>query len=1638
MRLPLLSLAIGLIVPCMSLGGVVINEIQSSNHASAYDDDGDAPDWIELLNTGPDPVNLAGWGLSDRLDDPFRWTFPSVELTAGERLVVWCSGKDRNGTGAGLSADSPDDIPGLVLWLRAEGEGYADGQSAATWTDLSGHGNHGAAPSNASRPEFRAGAVNGKPAFGFTKVAGQEFRLPVSSFDGLTNLNNFTVFSVGSWTGGEGTSGFFGAWHSSGGATPTHLEVGGDEAVSFRAGDMNRIEVTDVVRGGEWSVFSATLAGTQDSPLARLFKDGSLIGSRAESPGLIPLEDLDRMAVGNSQDDHHLDGEVAEVLLYNRPLDAAELAFLNVYLGTRYALPGASLPLIPQIHTSFSIDSGGEALVLTRPGGETEDLVPAVAIPQDASYGRSPDGGSPLAYFATPTPGAPNALESYGPPLARPVLSEPHGFKTSSFLLAITHPDLGATIRYTTDGSDPSPTHGTVYTSPVPVNKTTVVRAAAFKPGALPYRAVATQSYLFLDDIVDQTAAVPPGYPADWDGFAEISYAISPTIASRPGYESKMKAALESFPSLVISIAPDDMFGVEGIYSNPRRHGYEKVASAEWITPDGSIDVQVDAGLRIHGGASRYMDRTPKKSLRLSFRGIYGEDRLKVPVLGDLGTLPSFDTIILRGEYNNSWLATVSSGRDRGTNMRDEFLRNTQALMSGQASRGNHVHLYINGLYWGVYNPCEAPDAAFAANLFGGDSEEYDAVNHDGVKDGDNIAWEAMRAIAEAGLSSPEQYAAIQQYLDVDQFIDYMMVNIYGANQDWPDNNWAATRRRQPGAGYKFWMWDGEKAMESENSNRTNPPRSSFNYDNPAVIYMALRDNAEFRLRFADHVHRHCFNGGVLAADVVAQRYAAHAALVEAGVFGEEARWGAYRNEIFDLDGPSPIYSLDPHWLAERDRLLDDYFPGRTDFVVEEFREEDLYPSIDAPVFSQHGGQLTAGQTVTITANGGTIYYTLDGSDPRVEITGAVSPTAMAYAAPLVLSGHKTLKARVVNGGEWSALNEADFHTMLPESVFKPAGSGDWTLNSNWTPSPYPNGAGESALIHAPVGGDRNVNLRAPVTVGNLRFDETGNLFRNRLRDQLTGKTLTFNGGGADALLQVDGDGSGYVELEVIAGTHLASDLEVAVNHPGGDPEHGALRLRETWSGSGGIHKSGPGVLSLTGDGKDFTGGLEVREGVVQVSEPACPALVSSVSVAAGGQLRLTSGSSPGVPRLYGFGVPIQIAGSGRGAAIPDGGGFGKTGALRYDPGSGENHAVLPVPVRLNASAGIHVDGSENRLELTAPIDSGLLDPAALTLTKSGGGALHLHASNETFTGAMVISNGSLEISGALGSPVSISSDGVLTGYGQTGPLSGSGTLRLDRQILAAPSFSGGALSVVIGEEGSPDYLQASDSGNGLLRVDALAVPPSVCRIYLTGSGSVFRGVLFAPFPVDLAAAMHASVTEVYQPDGGGWLLAPGAQVVTVPEIADFGSGPVMGHVVEVRLDAAPASIDAWKLLAFPDAGDRNDPLVGGLEANPQNDGIPNLLRYALGIGPGDDPHALLPQLELPGDRAEFRFPFDPGRDDIACLVEATSDPADWANAEVLFDSRSDYPLRLEDGWLVIEDLLSAPVRFYRLRVFVR
>ncbi|MCA9198863.1 MAG: chitobiase/beta-hexosaminidase C-terminal domain-containing protein, partial [Planctomycetales bacterium] len=659
-------------------------------------------------------------------------------------------------------------------------------------------------------------------------------------------------------------------------------------------------------------------------------------------------------------------------------------------------------------------------------------------------------------FFAEPTPGADNGVSQ--PAFLNPVsISPAHGFFEQAFTATITSPDSDTVIRYTLDGSTPSDTNGTIYTGPISINGTSNLRAASFKAGVVPSLAE-TASYLFLDDVIRQSpnGETPEGWPAAPVKGQRFDYGMDPDIVDNPEWSSQIKDALTQIPTISLVTDMENLVdpGV-GIYVNPAQDGreWERPASVELINPDGSTGFQINAGLRIRGGFSRG-SANPKHSFRLFFRSAYGEPTLNFPLFEDEG-VDSFKAIDLRTAQNYAWSNSSFNDETRNTFLRDIYSRDLQGALGQEYTRGRYYHLYLNGQYWGMFQTEERPEANFAADYFGGDPEDYDAIKASGgtleATDGTLDVWNEFWTIANAGFNSLEDYYFVQGknpdgtdnpdytvYVQPDAVIDFMINVFFTGNQDMPvslggdvANNFWAVFDRTGRDGWQFIAHDNEHNMLSETFDGTRDStagrvRTSFN---PKYIHQQLDALEEYRLAFADRVQKHFFNDGPLTTENATALMQRRAAQIDQAIIAESARWGDQHNTV-------PLNKNT--WLAEVDWLYNTFLARRREIVLGQFRNRDLFPELAAASLNQYGGQVDVGFPLTVNSPVGDIYYTLNGTDPRLA-GGSLHPDAIRWnGQPIRLQQDANVSVRVLDGQEWSPIVESEFvvgQAALPTSL---------------------------------------------------------------------------------------------------------------------------------------------------------------------------------------------------------------------------------------------------------------------------------------------------------------------------------------------------------------------------------------------------------------------------------------------------------------------------------------------------------------------------------------------------------------------------------------------------------------------------
>jgi hypothetical protein len=955
-----------------------------------------------------------------------------------------------DGSLAGAGAGAATFAGGATVYVE-DHEGRPGGALRFDGVDDSARLPTGGALPGYSRPAFTVALwVRGSPqsdkrvySEGSSSNNTPLFTLGTDAGGGSGRVDVFVRFAGGAGPGHRLSDGvaFDGAWHhiawvDSGGDAALYID-GARDAVDFsyakEAMALDRVSIGSVLRASACCFFDGDIAE-------------AAVWDRALSPE--EVEAAAGASFGGSPLDRWIDTDVAEAMdakgssifvrvpfvagdpsLYdflrlNVRYDDGFVAYLNgVEVARRNAPAALAWNAAATLDRPADANANAEAidlsdrLGLVRAGANVLAIHGLNRAAGDGDFLLLPEliasssTASDARHFRPPTPGGPNA-SGFVDFVADTRFSVDRGFFEAPFDVAITCETPGAEIRYTTDGSAPSATRGSVYAGPIRIATTTTLRAAAFKADFQPSN-VDTQTYLFLDDVIRQRR--PAAYPTTWAGLT-ADYDMDPEVATNaasPAYQPTLRDDLKAIPTMSLTMSLDDFMGpTRGIYTHPEQRGdaWERPASVEFFTADGSrTPFQVDCAVILQGGSSA-RPIEGKHSFRLIFKDEFGPTKLRYPFFED-SEVESFDTLVLRCFSTDSWHFKDGGGRYRRWDsqyIRDLFMKDSQLAMGQLSGHNTYVHLYVNGLYWGLYNPSERPDDNFNAAHQGGEPEDWDVVkDFTELFRGTLAAWNQMMTLASAGLGTIAAYERIQGnnpdgtpnpaypvHLDVDNLIDYMALHLYYCAEDWPHHNWYAARNRTGlTGGWRFFVWDQEIGMDFAYRDRLDVS----NTGSPAFLYARLRDNAEFRLRFADHVQRHFFNGGALTVAEARRRWMRRAAEIDRAIVGESARWGDFRDDVPDpTNSPAELYTRERHWLPEQAKVVNQYIPESHRLALERFRREGLFPALAAPAFNQHGGDIEPGFQLTMTAAAGEILYTLDGSDPRSP-GGASSPAAQSF-----------------------------------------------------------------------------------------------------------------------------------------------------------------------------------------------------------------------------------------------------------------------------------------------------------------------------------------------------------------------------------------------------------------------------------------------------------------------------------------------------------------------------------------------------------------------------------------------------------------------------------------------------------------
>lgn len=545
--------------------------------------------------------------------------------------------------------------------------------------------------------------------------------------------------------------------------------------------------------------------------------------------------------------------------------------------------------------------------------------------------------------------------------VAQPQFSKPHGLYDGGSLTVAISGDAAAKIFYTTDGSTPT-TASTKYTAPLTIQKTTILRAIEQIGDSL--SPVGTASYIFVNSVLNQSNN-PAGYPAEWGYYTDVNrweraiadYEMDQEMTSNPTLRPKIIEGLKQLPILSIVSDKDNFFSHEndpdrgGIYiftgppvGDATGHGWTRPTSVELFGGPQQHDLSTSCGIRLHGGHGRLAEKNPKHSFRLVFKEQYGPKTLRYPLYGE--DQPSkFDQLVLRCHFGNAWQHWGEGNREKAQYTRDVWVRRMQRRIGRTSVNAIYAHLFLNGMYWGIYNIAERVDDQFGKDHLGGKKEDIDVVkieedggNHIEAAEGTLDVWEQMTsAVAKAG--SEEGYAKLDSLLDIDNFIDYMLINQYAGNTDWDHHNWYAIRRHnsdeKTSTGFQFLCWDSEIVFENVRENNLTKNNGG---SCPTGMFHSLLQNPTFAKKYQRRAKELLADDGFLGQQSVVNLWDSLYHTIDKAIYCEAARWGDFRRDVQPQPsyyGSNRVFTVDDAYMQERNRLLTSYFPYRSGIVLD-------------------------------------------------------------------------------------------------------------------------------------------------------------------------------------------------------------------------------------------------------------------------------------------------------------------------------------------------------------------------------------------------------------------------------------------------------------------------------------------------------------------------------------------------------------------------------------------------------------------------------------------------------------------------------------------------------------------------------
>ena len=413
------------------------------------------------------------------------------------------------------------------------------------------------------------------------------------------------------------------------------------------------------------------------------------------------------------------------------------------------------------LHTDFKISNEGETLIFSSPDSSIIDSVPPIPLPADVSYGRKPDGNNSWFYFTSPTPGSANITSGETTLASNDTVrfSVKGGYFAGAFDLQLSSENPADSIFFTIDGSEPT-RQDSLYKNPIHISKNIAIRARTFNPLKLP-GLICTNTYMIKHHTLP-VVSLSTNPENLWDYNTGI-YVLGPNASpSDPNYGANFW------------------------------QDWERKAHMEFYDVNGVKQIDQDIGIKIFGSWSR---ARPQKSLALFARKEYGKGSFDYKFFKEK-SIDKFESIVLRNG-GNDW--------DQGI-LRDGLTSTLVKDMDLDRMASQPAIVYINGEYWGILDIREKVNTNFLAeNHFVNPDNVNLLENNSDILDGSNAGYLQLTSFLNLNtLETDQNYLQVSNKIDIDNFIQYQLTEIYINNKDWPGNN---IRYWNTNSSSSLWRW---------------------------------------------------------------------------------------------------------------------------------------------------------------------------------------------------------------------------------------------------------------------------------------------------------------------------------------------------------------------------------------------------------------------------------------------------------------------------------------------------------------------------------------------------------------------------------------------------------------------------------------------------------------------------------------------------------------------------------------------------------------------------------------------------------------------------------------------------------------